>query len=329
MERSKFCYIVGACSKYIPELCAMLNSLDSVGNRQDVHVIGLHLPEEFTSQFDKVDYTVVYHNIPQEEIDESRGISEVTCRKRYWYAGEIGKDYDAVCILDADLIWVRDPKLYFEIAAKTGFILGPCKEQNKIYNDDHHLVDGKWIWNVPRGYYNDKDLCNCPVFLDAKIWGDALKMSWDIFINRGFRAPDMDAMSLSFLHYGSHDKTILLAGNQWLGTNEQHLKPYIRVIENHGKIQTESGIPVFSYHGHIGHVKWRETQLENRHHCIQGYLKATDESLLSSDNIARGSMDLLYSRFKKMFHYNIKIEPLNYRHQDKNHKDTYGDLWEV
>ena len=167
-------FVVGACNKYTPELCAMLNSLDWVGSKADVHVLGLRLPEELTSQFDKLDYKVVHHKISEEEIEASRGVSEVACRKRYWYAATIGQDYDSVCVLDADLIFNRDPWQFFKIAEDTGFILGPCKEQNKSYSDPHHEFDGAWNWkNVPRGFWNDKDLCNCPVFLDAKVWGDA------------------------------------------------------------------------------------------------------------------------------------------------------------
>ena len=45
---SRYCYVVGADYKYVPELCALLNSLEYVGNGHDVHVLGIHLPEEFT-----------------------------------------------------------------------------------------------------------------------------------------------------------------------------------------------------------------------------------------------------------------------------------------
>lgn len=304
---SKHAFIVGACNKYTPELTALLNSLDYVKSNADVHVIGLRLPAELTSQFDKLNYHLIYHPISEEEIEASRGVSEVTCRKRYWYAGEIGKDYDAVCILDADLVFVRDPWQFFEIASKTGFILGPCKEQNKVYDHEHHKANGEWIYQ--EGFWNDKDLCNCPVFLDAKKWEAPLKKSWDVFINQEFKAPDMDAMNLCFLEAGAYDKIIKLPGLQWLGTNEQHLKPYIRVVERRdGKIWTENGLEIFCYHGQYYKEKWRNCQLDNRHRCAEGYLKASAES----DNMARGAMNLLYTNFLKMLRYKIIIEEKDY-----------------
>lgn len=307
---SKYAYVVSACTKYTPELCALLNSLCYVGNKFNVHVFWCSRDgnRDFIDQFKNLSYNVILHEVSQKEIEESRGITEVTCRKRYWYAAEVGLMYEAVCILDADLVFVRNPWQYFEIAAKTGFILGPTKEQNKVYDHDHHLVNGEWVWSVPRGFYNDKDLCNCPVFIDAKKWNDALRMSWYVFINGGFKAPDMDAMSLSFLQFDGYDQIVKLAGLQWLGTNEQHLKPYIRVVERNGKINTENGLEVFCYHGQYYKEKWRDCQLDNRHNCAAGYIKATE----NCDAMARGAMDLLYSYFKKMLGWKIQIDNKNY-----------------
>jgi hypothetical protein len=309
MEKSKYAFIVGATYGYVPELCAMLNSLDYVGSKADVHILGIELPVKFVAQFERLSYRVIFHNIPETEWQPEGGRSEIVCRKRYWYAAEFGLGYDAVCVLDADLVFCRDPEQFFKIAARTGFILGPSKEQNKVYDDDHHLVNGAWPWNVERGYYNDKDLCNCPVFLDPYIWQDALRMSWDIFLNHGFKAPDMDAMNLSFLHYWGHDKIIKLPGLQWLGTNEQLLKPYIRAVERRDQIFTECGLEIFSYHGQYYKEKWRRQQLINRHGCAEGYLKASE----CSDNMAQGAMDLLYRNFMKMLDWKIQIEQKDYR----------------
>jgi len=326
---TKYCYIVGACNKYVVELCALLNSLDYVGNEQDVHILGIELPKDFTDQFSKLNYKAILHDIPEKEWEEAHGRSEITCRKRYWYAAEIGKDYDAICVLDADMIFVRNPIQYFVIAEKTGYVLGVSKEQNEKYNDPHHQFKGEWI--IPEGTQPESDLCNCPIFIDPKIWGEAFKRSYEIFVDgfpdSNFKAPDMAAMNIMLLKYGSGDKTIALPNVQWLSTNEQALKLYQRAVEDRGKIKTETGIPIFSYHGHIGHVRWRENQLANRDHCARGYFKASGESLESSNNIARGSLNLLYERFKKMFSWKIRISPLNYRHPENDYKEEYGDLW--
>lgn len=322
---SKYAFIVGATYSYTPELCALLNSLDYVGNKEDFHILGIELPEEVINQFSKLSYNVIHHNITEEEWQEGHGRSEIVCRKRYWYAAEIGKDYDAVCVLDADLVFVRNPIHFFEVAEKTGLVVGVSKEQNKVYNDPHHQFNGEWI--IPEGYYNRVDLCNCPTFIDPKIWGEAFRKSWEWFItgfpDTNMKCPDMDAMNIALIKYGSADRTIVLAGVQWLGTNEQMLKPYIRVINDHGLIKTESGFPVYCYHGQYYKKRWREQQLANRHHCASGYLKADKhpEVIDNLDGQASGAMSLLYEHFKKMLDYKIVIEKKNYNHPDQPYEE--------
>ena len=63
----KYAFIVSACKKYVPELCAMLNSLDAIGNKHAVHVIGYELPAEFVDQFKNLGFPVHFYNIPEAE----------------------------------------------------------------------------------------------------------------------------------------------------------------------------------------------------------------------------------------------------------------------
>ena len=326
--RSKYAYVVCADIRYLPEVVAELNSLDYVGNTQDVHFYGYKIPEEIKEQFNLLNFEVYFHNISEEEIKESHGLSEVVCRKRYWFANKIGKLYDAICVLDADMIFCRNPIHYFTMAAKTGLVLCAGKEQNKVYDDPHHQFKGEWI--MPKGYYNPVDLCNCPLFVDIKIWGECLAKSFSIFMDgfdemkgTNFKAPDMDAMNLCLLEAGSADKTVVLAGIQWLATNEQLLKPYIRAVRDRKLIKTECGIPIYSYHGQYYHKKWRNCQIENRHGCAARYLKANKhkETQEHMDSQAQGSMNLLYENFKKMLNFRIKIPIINYRHPEKPYEE--------
>lgn len=317
---SRYAYIVAADIRYLPELVANLNSLDFVKNEFDVHIIGYQIPQDVREQFSKLSYQVIYHNVTEDEIVESKGLSEVVCRKRYWYAAVYGENYDAVCILDADLVWVRNPRQFFDVASKTGFILGPGKEQNKVYDDPHHQFNGEW--QIPQGYYNRNDMCNCPVFLDAKKYEEALKQSWLWFItgfpDTNMKCPDMDCMNIAFVKYAGDANLIAMAGIQWLGTNEQMLKPYMRVIEDRGVIRTESGIQIYCFHGQFYHKNWRDNQVLNRHNCAAGYLKADKhpETMENMDSQARGAMNCLYEYFNKMLDHKIQIERINWRHPE-------------
>lgn len=318
---SSYAFIVCADVRYLPEVVAELNSLDYIGNKQDVHFYGYKIPQHVIDQFKLLNYQVIFHEITDQEVGETHGLSEVVCRKRYLFADQVGRDYAAVCVLDADMIFVRNPINYFHIASQTGLVVCALKEQKESYQDPNHRHKGQWI--MPEGFRPEMDLCNCPLFVDTDIWGKALRESFEIFMDgfpdNHFKGPDMAAMNLKLLQYGSQGQTLGLPNVQWLGTNEQNLKPYQRVVGDDDSIKTETGTPIYSYHGQFYYPRWRNCQLHNRNHCAQGYLKATGESLLSSNNIAKGAMECLYERFKKMLDYKIKIEKFNYRHPEKNH----------
>lgn len=313
----KYAFIVSACKKYIPEINALLNSLDLVGNTYDVHVWHYGWPQDYLDRLASVNFTykLILHQISEEEAREYGGEGEILCRKRYWYAAEIGKSYDAICILDADMVFVRNPRQFFIIAATSKMILGVHKEQNKVYDHEHHKVKGQFIYDST--FCNDKDLCNCPLFLDANLYESPLERSWDIFTdgypNTNFKAPDMDALNLCLLEAGCYDTIIKLSNHSWLGTNESLLKPYTRAVERRGLLFTENGQEIFSFHGQFYKKGWRATQLANRSYCAKHYLGCNEQT----DKQAAGAMELLYRWFKRAcFDHKISIEKRNYVHPE-------------
>lgn len=320
---SDYAYVVTADIRYLPEVVANLNSLDYIGNEQDVHFIGYDIPQEVLEQFPSLGYTVHHHAITKEEIEASHGLSEVVCRKRYWYAAKYGEAYSAVCILDADMVWSHLPDVFFEIAAKTGLVVGASKEQNKTYADPHHMYGcygGRWV--MPEGFHNPHDLCNAPTFLDTNLWEPALEKQWEIFVNgfpeTNFKAPDMDAMNLCFAEHGGVDRMLPLPGMMFLGTNEQHLKPYIRATMREDGLWTESGVKIYSIHGHYFHKIWRETQVENRRKCNTDTLNGSE----SANSYAEQALETLHKYAEEMlWGGTIQIERKNYRHPER----PYGE----
>jgi len=314
--KSQYAFVVCADIRYLPEVVALLGSLDYVGNTSDVHFFGYQIPKEIQEQFILLNYQVIFHEITDEEIQESHGLSEVVCRKRYFYANQIGREYRAVCVLDADMIFTRNPVQFFVIAEKTGFVLGCNKEQNEAYNDPHHQHKGKWL--IPEGYWNDKDLTNCPLFVDTKIWGRALARSYEIFLDGfpddNFKGPDMAALCICLIEAGARDRIVKLPNLQWLGTNEALLKTYTKAVckGEDNNLWTENGLEIFSYHGQFFHHRWREQQLLNRKGCIAGRLNNSEKSY--GDAIS--GLETLTKRFFEMLDHKIKIEYKNYRHPE-------------
>lgn len=298
----KYAFIVSACQKYIPELTALLNSLEAIGNKHDVYLIAYELPEAFLDQFKTLSFHVETYRIPEAEARQYGGESEILCRKRYWYAAEWGKNYDAVCVLDADMIAVRNMDNFFEIAAKADQILGVTLEQKTTYGTDedshfHQRVLGEHI--VKERIWNTKDMCCTPMFINAKTYEAQLKKAWDIFTwgfpENNFKAPDQQAFNMILVAEGLTNKVTLLPNMCWVGSNEKLLKPYTRVTtQQDGNLWTESGEPIYIFHGQYYKKVWREQQLLNRHGCAEGYLGFAD----NCDRMAFGAMETLYNRFK-------------------------------
>lgn len=305
---SRFAFVVSACKKYVPELCALLNSLERIGNKHDVHVIGYELPAEFVAQFADLSYTVHFYNVPEAEARQYGGESEILCRKRYWYAAEWGKHHEAVCVLDADMVFVRPVDQFFEVAAKCGYIVGATLEQKRIYGAiDHHRIRGHQLLPAPE--WNPKDIACAPMFFDARKFEGLFKDSWLIFTDgypeTNFKAPDMESYNLLLLIEKRIHEVFLIPNMCFVGTNEKLLKPYTRVtIQSDGLLWTESGEPIYIIHGQFYKARWRKQQLLNRHGCANGYLGFAD----NSDRMAEGALNCLYEHFKKSLAGPIKID---------------------
>lgn len=313
---SRYCYVVSACKKYVPELCALLNSLERTGNQEDVHVIGYELPDSFVSQFSSLSYQVILHPVSEPEARQYGGEGEILCRKRYYYAAEFGKYYEATCILDADMVFVRPPTAYFHLAATSGYLLGAALEQKRVYGhiEHHQLGDGTKLLDKP--VWNAKDICCAPIFCDMRLdkpWAAIFRNSWQFFVD-GFKAPDMEAINISILAAGMSDRVVLMPNVMWVGTNEQFLKPYQRIVRQvsdpapGGQIWTETGSPVFILHGQPYKQRWRDQQIRNRMQCSDGYLGGCRKSV----ELAVGALELLYTYFKSCLDYRIHVEKIAY-----------------
>lgn len=306
-------FITTACKKYIPDINALLNSLDYVGNTQDVHLWYFQFPEWYVEILKDpgFSYKLILHEVSDEEARSYGGEAEIMLRKRYWYAAEVGKDYDAVCVVDSDICFVRNPIRFFEMAAKTGFIYGVNLEQIKRYDDEHDKARGRFL--IDPNFLNDKDICAVPLFVDAKVHGAWMKRSWEIFTdgwpNDNFKSNDMDAINVCLLEAGFHDYVIKMPNCQWLGTNESMLKPYTRACNRDGLLWNENGGEIFSIHGQFYKNNWRENQLANRARCAQGYLGFNEKS----NEIAKEAIGNLYGWWQFMCHnHKTQIKQMNY-----------------
>lgn len=313
-----YAFVVASNERYLPEITALLNSLDYIGNKHPVYLLGYRLPEDWLKQLDKLDYQVVHRAITDEQV-QKHGEAEMLMRLRYSVGSELSIMNDAVCVLDADMLFCRPVDQFFEIAAKTDLCLGAALEQKRWYGEgfeDNHRVNGEHI--IPKTW-NVNDFCCCPLFFSAE-WHKVFERSWDIFAKGGFRAPDMDAINIAVIEAGKTDRVLLLPNVQFVGSNEKHLKAFIRTVWQEGdqNIWTETGEPIYTIHGQFYKAIWRDTQLANQHRCCEWYLKSEH-----AKGIADGAMELLHKYFLKMLDHKIQIEKKEY--SPRGGPDSYGE----
>lgn len=116
--KSKNATIIAASSNYLGELTALLNSIDYHKINTDVLLLAYKLPENYLKRIQEVfDFHVRIFQAPEGEQ------TKMTAIERFRIAVEYGKEYSAICLLDADMTFMSNLNLFWDIASK-GFLIG-------------------------------------------------------------------------------------------------------------------------------------------------------------------------------------------------------------
>ena len=127
-----YAFIVAASANYAPAIRAMFNSLEALGNRHRVIFLSFRFRE-----IPDVSFPVEFVESTEPEC-QVRG----TAIERFKIAYEIVHDYDAICLLDADMFFLRPVDLFFDVAA-SGFIVtgsnGMVIDYHREFQDRYNL----------------------------------------------------------------------------------------------------------------------------------------------------------------------------------------------
>ena len=132
--KNKHAYVVPASSNYIEGLNAMFGSLEFWKNKADVVLISYHLPEEYLEGLKKYSYNIRVIESEGERQDQATAI------ERFRVAFEVGQEYEAICLLDADMFMTADNTDFLEAAAKGVIITGSngmIINFNKAYQEQY------------------------------------------------------------------------------------------------------------------------------------------------------------------------------------------------
>lgn len=112
----KYAFIVAASDNYVQGVVAMFNSMQYHKMTADVILIPWNLPEEFLNGLGKYDFNIriVPNDVEHQVL--------ATAIERFRVAFELGPEYEAVCLLDADMYFHCSVNIFFDVASK-GFIV--------------------------------------------------------------------------------------------------------------------------------------------------------------------------------------------------------------
>lgn len=279
----KRAFIIAASENYLPGLKALLNSIDIHQPDADVILLSFNLPEDFLIDFNYEESgDCIHHVIHSQGDDQVHG----TAIERFKVASEFAKDYDSICLMDADMFLLEDCSTFFDVAA-AGFIVtgsnGMVVNFNRDYQDRYGVDLGS------DDYVYTKVHTSVPIFIDKSNidWFAALYNSrridhWDDFLY----------LNLIGAKMGKDKKMICLPPYQFTGIHHFQMKPETRMIERGGEIMSGTEERIYMTHGKFFDKGWFSDQIKT----MQGYIKNECYSD-KQKQMVKDSIQLLACRF--------------------------------
>jgi hypothetical protein len=255
----KRAFIIAASENYLPGLKALLNSIDVHQPDADVILLSFRLPPDFLIQFNYEESGDCIHRVICSESDDQ---VHGTAIERFKVAAEVAKDYDSICLMDADMFLLEDCSTFFDVAA-AGFIVtgsnGMIVNFNRDYQDRYGVDLGS------DDYVYTKVHTSVPIFInqDNIDWFAALYNSrrvdhWDDFLY----------LNLIGAKMGKDKKMICLPPYQFTGIHHFQMKPETRLVEKGGKILSATEEQAYMVHGKW----WDEAWLQDLMPTMERYL---------------------------------------------------------
>lgn len=279
----KYAFVVAASDNYLQGIVAMFNSMQYHGMTADVILIPWNLPEEFLNSLGK--YRFNFRIVPNEV--EHQVLA--TAIERFRVAVELGPEYEAICLLDADMYFHNPVDLFFDVAAK-GFIVtgsnGMIIDFGTGYQE-HYGVD----LGAP-SYPYAKVHTTAPIFISPADldWFRALYEarrvdSWDDFLFLNVLGIQMDKPK----------KMLCLPPYVFTGIHHWQMKPETCLIRKaHGLVLTGTEEQVYISHGKFWDEGYCSDQLGIMHRYLADW--GMDERCKSRVD---GSSNILVEEFNR------------------------------
>jgi len=290
---NKFAFVVGASDNYLQGLTAMFNSLEYHGSTADVLLIPWKLPEEFLNGLSRYSFQVrLFPNEIQHQV-------LATAIERFRVAYQAGAEYEAVCLLDADMFFLDNVDLFFEIAAK-GFIVtgsnGMIINFNTGYQNQYSLDLGQPEWPYKKVH------TTAPIFISPSDldWFEALYSarrvdSWDDFLY----------LNILGIKLGKYKNMLCMPPYAFTGIHHWDLKVETGLVRKSSEIVlagTEEA--VYMAHGKF----WDESYCKDLLNVMHQYLERWNMGDMCKQRV-EDAHKIAIQEFQKYLNYQVGHEP--------------------
>lgn len=280
---AEYAFIVGASANYLPGLEALLCSIEIHQPEADVLLINHGLPQEF---IDALETRPVHGWVcGSNEADQVRG----TAIERFRVASEHGRNYRAVCLLDADMFLTAPCDAFFRAAA-AGMIVagsnGMLIDFNRAYQEQYQCFLGHDQHPYPQTH------TTVPLFLGPQDldWPEALYASrrvdsWDDFLY----------LNLLGIKLGKPDHMLVMPPYTFTGIHHWQVKPETSLREMGGRLVAGTEEQVYMIHGKW----WEENYRRGMWEVMEPYL---DNETMGEKcrQRTRDAIDLAYKKFLEL-----------------------------
>lgn len=180
---------------------------------------------------------------------------EIIKRARYFKLLDIGKQYDAICLLDADMFFVSPVfPSFFDLASGTRFMIA-ANERFKwsCGVNSYFESDGTSIFTAPTKLRSM--ICNVPIVFDLNRWVETIEYYCRICFS-GYQYKggervgigDLFAHNIAIQKTGRADDIIMLPMETMAQVHHVWRKPWTHLINDNGYWMTFSGDRVYMIH---------------------------------------------------------------------------------
>ena len=314
----KYAIFVNSNAGYIPFLNALLNSIDKHHLDVDVHLMHYEMPELYLQTASKTfNFPVILTEIKRSDFNvhefNEKNNNLFIKQSRFKYIREQGLNYDAICMLDADM-FVATPNFMnlFELVNSTNKLIG-CNERFKWVFDQKYIFDSKPIFETP--VKANKFHCSVPIVFDLKKWTEV----FDYYNKIAYNAFETDAdgkvikpvgdiycWNISVYKNSRQNDVVLFPMALMAQVHHTYAHPWTRLEKTgEGTWMTYEGDEVFSIHGRIGNKGWYEGQL-------RGMEKLVNEFQINKDfmNIAKKTLKTIIREWISLnYEHKLSLEP--------------------